>query len=63
MIFGLNHPYVAVTARDLARSCVRLGLKEKGSRAVYAGYKHLLFDNDDEAYESRFRKRDDKVRD
>jgi tetratricopeptide (TPR) repeat protein len=28
-IFGLNHPSVAVTARDLARTCIRLDLKEE----------------------------------
>jgi tetratricopeptide (TPR) repeat protein len=28
-IFGLNHPSIAVTARDLARTCIRLDLKEE----------------------------------
>jgi tetratricopeptide (TPR) repeat protein len=28
-IFGLHHPSIAVTARDLARTCIRLDLKEE----------------------------------
>jgi tetratricopeptide (TPR) repeat protein len=31
-IFGLNHPSIAVTARDLARTCIRLDLKEEAQQ-------------------------------